>query len=235
MSNLKRNLTIPYTNARLAQSIDFAGYIYPQFFTTTGFNLLSTTSTGLPPLPGTVGSQVSAGIKTTKAAMLNNFLNPKTGSVLGGIRKFGKTYARDVNKRMKMGNYEAFQCIPGEIGISLTLDKVVFYDTLNQFDKLLDINYDGGIKQSAPIMIVENLESPSGDVKTIMFLDCWIKGSKIDYNLQENVMVVNSLTVECARAFVPSDVSGQDLSLLFQNIGLIENALNFNFNVGSTL
>lgn len=226
--SLKRDYSIPATQAKLSSAVDFSGYIYPQFVTTSGFNIV-TPETIFP------GASNSSFIKKNKQTILSSVLNAQTGNVMAGIRKFSKTFKRDLFKRKQLGNFEYYQSVPGTIGISLGIDKVSFYESNNELDRILDIDYDGSIKQSAPLMLIENIQTPKGDIKTIMYLDCWITSSKIDYQLENNILVVNSLGVEVTKVFVPLDIKENFMETIYNKIGLAESATDFNFNISTIL
>jgi hypothetical protein len=233
---VKKTYTVPSTNSRLAQSVDFSGYIYPQMVTTMmGFNTIGAVGT----VAG-VANYINEKA-TSKNVLTNLLLANQNMSAIAGIKSFTKTYNKEVFKRKQLGNYEYIQCLPGTIGISLSLEKVVSYKNttnkfntlsqLNSIDDILDTNYDGLIKQTAPLMIVENLQSPDGTIKTIMYMDCWVKSSKISYNLNGDVAVINSIGVECASVFLPSDVASDIITTATNQIGdLISNKLNWQFN-----
>lgn len=225
---LKTTITIPQTQSRTSSSVDFSGFVYPQFISTNGFNALGTALSKS-------SNKSNAFVQQQKDAIRNQLFSNSTGSLIAGVKKFTKSYSRDIMKRNKLGNFESFQTIAGKIGLSITLDKVVFYKDNNQLDGLLYINYDGAIKQFAPLMLVETLQSPNGDVNTIIYLDCWFKSSKIDYGLENNVQVVNSLTIECAKSFTPFDANTQFINEIYNKFGITTNAIESNIEISSIL
>lgn len=191
---LKKNYSIPQTQGRVTQSIDFSGYIYPQIFTSS---------------VGDIG-RLSSDIFST---ILNSTLK-NTGALIGGVTSFSKNISRTIGEKRILGNYETVQKIPGKIDISLSMDKVVFYKNSGLFDTVLSINDSGAIKQTAPMLIVEVLEPPKTDntdntetdFKTIMYLDCWFKKEDLSYNLKNDLLVVSKFSIDVARMFSPSDV-----------------------------
>ena len=231
---LQTSFKIPKTMIRLSQSIDFVGYIYPQIFTTGQLNILPSD----PTKPGSAGRGSQGITNNIFQALIGQVLGQQQGVLLGGIKKFDKTFSRENFKRQKLGYYEYFQVIPGKIGVTLNLDRVVLYQNNNALDKMLDINYDGLAHQAAPLLIIENLEDPDGNIKSIMYMDCWSKNSKITYDLENKIQVINGLTLDCPKVFLPIDtmpditneiVSGAGLA------GLATNMLVTTFNINSTL
>jgi hypothetical protein len=237
---LKRNFSIPSTVGRLVQSAEFSGYIYPQFITAMiGFNALPS---GTDSLGASALNQLNQNVSSQ--AVGNILLSSQNMSAIAGIKSFTKNYNREVFKRKQLGNYEYLQSIPGTIGVTLSIEKVIFYNNANNvsnnnisslidLDNILDINYDGAIKQTAPIMLVENLRDPKGNLKTIMYMDCWVKSSKISYNLSGDTLVVNSMAIECTKVFLPSDTFSDVSTLAIEGLGLVDqttNAIDFQFN-----
>jgi hypothetical protein len=216
--SVKKTHTIPFTKGRTSQSVDFSGYIYPQFMFIPKKN-------------------DNTAIQQLGQALLSDLLAKQNINTFAGVTRFDKNYTKDVYQRKQLGNYEYWQSIPGTIGINLNLDKVVFYkNEKNILDEILQINYDGAIKQTAPLMIIENMGSPDGDIKTIIHLDCWVKSSKINYPLSgDNVLVVNGMNVSVTRTFMPIDVATQITDTLLNKFGLSLNNLNYTFNQPNVL
>jgi hypothetical protein len=214
----KKTFTIPSTKVRLSQSVDFSGYIYPQFIFIPKKN-------------------DNTAIQQLSQSLLSNLLAEQNINIFAGITRFDKNYSKDIFQRKQLGNYEYWQSVPGTIGITLNLDKVVFYkNEKNILDEILQINYDGSIKQTAPLMIMENLESPNGDIKTIIYLDCWVKSSKIGYSLSgENTLTINGMSISVTKVFLPIDVATQLTDTILNKLGLGNNALNFSFNQPNSL
>lgn len=183
---IKKNHSIPHTQGRLSQSVDFSGYIYPQPFTS---------------VVNTVGRAYSDFYTNILSQALSG-----SGTLIGGVRNITRNFTREISEKRVLGNYETVQKIPGKINIELNLDKIQFYKDSNIFDNIIDINYGGGIKQIAPMMIVELLENPDGELKSIIYLDCWIKGDSVTYDLTNNILVVSKLSVDVARTFSPIDI-----------------------------
>jgi len=207
--DIKTKLTIPYTQARLTPSVDFAGFIYPQFLTMGTLGKIVTTSALLASLQSTVSKTLG-----------------QTGVLIGGITSFDKNFSKEIHQRRSLGDYETIQNVPGKISVSLTLNKVVFYKDSNLLDSVLDFNYNGAIKQSAPLMILEMLETPKGDINIIMYLDCWFKSEGVKYSLQDKTLVVSNLAVECARTFSMIDVRDEALNLGINAIPGISDVTN---------
>jgi len=183
---VKKTHSIPHTQGRVSQSIDFGGYIYPQIFSS---------------LVSTVGRAYTDFYSTVLSQALGN-----SGTLIGGVKSVSKTYSRDISEKRILGNYETVQKIPGKIDIALTLDKVQFYKDNNLFDSVLSINYGGAIKQTAPMMIVELMEAPDGEIKSIIHLDCWIKSDNVAYDMDGNLLLISKLNIDVARTFAPIDI-----------------------------
>lgn len=236
MSNIKKNLTISSTNARLSTSVDFSGYIYPQFVTTSLGLPLAGLGTIIPGGSIPIVQRAGALAVGQQQQLLYKFLSSQSSTLLAGIQNVNVKYTREIYKRKQLGNYEYIQTIPGTIAASLILDKVVFYNNENILDTILDFNYDGSIKQTAPLMIVQNLEDPKGNMKSIMFLDCWIKNSTIVYNLSDKLLTVNNLAVECARTFAPIDYQPDTTTSIVNGVTATTSTLSsYNINIPNAL
>jgi hypothetical protein len=215
--DIKTKLTIPYTQARLTPSVDFAGFIYPQVLAMGTLGKIVTTSALLASLQSTVSKTLG-----------------QTGVLIGGITAFDKNFSKEIYQRKSLGDYETIQNVPGKVSVSLTLNKVVFYKDSNLLDSVLDFNYNGAIKQSAPLMILEMLETPkSGDINIIMYLDCWFKSESVKYSLQDKTLVVSNLNVECARTFGAIDAKDETLNLGINAIPGISGITNSISNAGA--
>lgn len=205
MSEIKKSYTIPSTQARLSPSVDFVGYIYPQFLSIGSLGTL----TGIDVLISSLGSSVK-----------------QSGFLLAGITNMQETFARDVYSRRALGNYEVIQNVPGKVSVSLTLDKVIFYNDSNLLDSLLQVNYNGSIKQTMPLMIIKNMQSPNDEMKTIIFLDCWFKNEQITYDLSGKILTTSRFSVECARVFTPLDILDSGLNALISAVPEIQQISN---------
>lgn len=179
MTELKKNLTIPFTQGRLTQSVDFSGYVFAQFSPLNGID-----------------------------ALISGFSNAITqpGTLLAGITNMTETFTKDIHNRYVAGNYESIQSVPGSIAVNLTLDKVIFYKDNSVLESVFDMNYNGFIKQNAPLMIMKNMEDPQGNIKNVLFIDCWCKNETISYSLDGKTLIASKIQMECARVFAPADM-----------------------------
>ena len=191
----KTTYTIPKTQGRVSHSIDFAGYIYPQFLTsdntanfTANLGSLSTIATPL--------------INTAVAGATSLLLSGNQGLHIGGITSFNRSMQRSFNEQHILGNYEPTQIIPGKVQVqTLSMNKVVLYNDENWLDTVLQINSEGSIKQIAPLMIIENRKKPNGDYHSLIHLDCWFMSDTIKYDLDGDTLVIRQLSMKCARTF----------------------------------
>jgi len=213
MSELKKSYTIPSTQARLSPSVDFVGYIYAQFLPISGIDAVNRIATNI--LTNAMGQGLS-----------------NTGVLIGGVTNMSESFSRDIYARRVLGNYEVIQNVPGKITCTLSMDKVIFYNDNNKLDNILDINYNGAIKQSAPLMIVKTMEDAGGNMKTIMFLDCWFKSETITYDLSSKLLTVSKLNMDCARIFAPIDMREEGKSFITNTINNVT-GVNVN-NIGAS-
>lgn len=207
---LKKMSSIPETIGRLSPSIDFSGYIYPQFFTVDIINSLNAVNNlGINASGINMASNTLSAIASTfgnSNDLLSVTLGAIKGEPLGGVVGVNQTSSRVINRKENVGNNETTQLIPGRINVTLSMEKVVFYNDHNALDTILKVNEDGLLQQIAPLMIIKNERKPNGDYRSYMYIDCWFSGSSIKYDLEGDNLVVNKIDIQCARQKLPFDI-----------------------------
>jgi len=98
-----------------------------------------------------------------------------TEDVIGGITKVEKQFKKGVKKRKKLGELEAHQAVPITLEYDFTIEKIVLYENSNKFNKALQVEQNGFIKQLVPFLMQETIKKPNGDIKSNTFYtDVWI-------------------------------------------------------------
>lgn len=193
-------IEIPKTKAELAVSHSFSAFIYPQ---------------------------VIEGITASIAKLCEKFYNLSQINLIGGITKITKNFKKELYKRRRLGNYEAFQIVPKMLEYDLTLDKVVFYNVNNDYVKLVQIENNGFIKQNVPFIIEEVVKTPNGNIKEKTFyIDCWIAKDDMSLDLKEDLLVVKNLDITCS-GFITSDI----LNVITETGNLVVNTILQDFRL----
>lgn len=224
----KTTYTIPKTQGRVSHSIDFAGYIYPQFLT-------SDNTTNIVANSGASSSVATPVLNTYTNAFSSLIATGNQGLHIGGITSFNRSMQRSFNEQHILGNYEATQIIPGKVQVqTLNMNKVVFYNDDNWLDTVLQVNDEGSIKQIAPLMIIENRKKPNGDYHSLIHLDCWFMSDAIKYDLEGGTLVVRQLSMKCARTFNGLQDAAYAMVTTVNNIQAANNILP-SVNYGGTI